>query len=179
VPTLAGVPATIHHHDGFHSGNSISALPSARRRGARWHGTPPASASPLPFVLRAQGVFSDHRLQHILVQTQIRYQLLQPRVLIAQMLDLFRFAHIHVAVLRLPGIDRVFETPYSRATSSTVRPASTCFGAAIICASVCLLLLITHPFVQIVFPSGRIGGVRSSPNGFWIGCVDEMIKDVG
>src|SRR5580704_405134 len=34
-------------------------------------------------------------------------------------------------------------TPHSRATSSTVRPASTCFSAAMICASVCLLLPIS------------------------------------
>ena len=33
-----------------------------------------------------------------------------------------------------------FDTPTSRATSSTFRPASTCFSAPIICASVCLLL---------------------------------------
>ena len=49
--------------------------------------------------------FSDHRLQHVLVQTQIGNQLLQPRVLIAQVLDLFGFVHFHAALLRLPGID--------------------------------------------------------------------------
>src|SRR5580692_5307060 len=40
-----------------------------------------------------------------------------------------------------------FDTPHSRATSSTFRPASTCFSAAIICASVCLLfdMLRPHP----------------------------------
>ena len=55
----------------------------------------------------AQGVFSYHRLQHVLVQAQVRNQLLQPGVLIAQVLDLFGLAHIHAPVLRLPGIDRV------------------------------------------------------------------------
>src|SRR5580698_6616195 len=40
-------------------------------------------------------------------------------------------------------------TPCSRATSSVVRPASTCFSAAIICASVCRLLLIRFsPFLR-------------------------------
>src|SRR5579875_3327598 len=40
-------------------------------------------------------------------------------------------------------------TPCSRATSSVVRPASTCFSAAMICASVCLLLLIRpSPFLR-------------------------------
>src|SRR5579864_4599802 len=42
-----------------------------------------------------------------------------------------------------------FDTPTSRATSSTARPASTCFRAAIICASVCLLLDIhSSPFFR-------------------------------
>src|ERR1700751_3581618 len=38
-----------------------------------------------------------------------------------------------------------FDTPNSRATSSTLRPASTCFSAAIICASVCLLFDMLRP----------------------------------
>ncbi len=38
-----------------------------------------------------------------------------------------------------------FDTPFSRATSSTFRPASTYFSAAIICASVCLLFGINPP----------------------------------
>src|SRR5215469_16479799 len=37
------------------------------------------------------------------------------------------------------------DTPYSRATSSAFRPASTCFSAVIICASVCLLFDILRP----------------------------------
>src|SRR5690348_4983261 len=36
-----------------------------------------------------------------------RNQLLQPRVLIAQPFRFLSFAHIHAAILRLPGIDRV------------------------------------------------------------------------
>lgn len=35
-----------------------------------------------------------------------------------------------------------FDTPYSRATSPTVRPASTCFSTPIIAASLCLLVFI-------------------------------------
>jgi hypothetical protein len=45
--------------------------------------------------------------------------------------------------LRLPGIER--DTPTSRATSSALRPASICFNAPIICASVCLLFDILPP----------------------------------
>src|ERR1700681_1920024 len=43
------------------------------------------------------------------------------------------------------------DTPTSRATSSTLRPDSTCFTAAMICASVCALLLIRFllPFVRL------------------------------
>src|SRR5208283_3758113 len=41
------------------------------------------------------------------------------------------------------------DTPTSRATSSTFRPASTCFSAPIICASVCLLFDIPRsPFFR-------------------------------
>src|SRR5215469_13261864 len=38
-----------------------------------------------------------------------------------------------------------FDTPTSRATSSALRPASSCFSAPIICASVCLLFDIPLP----------------------------------
>jgi hypothetical protein len=43
----------------------------------------------------------------VLVQSQIGNQLLQPGVFVAQVLDLFGFAHFYAAVLRLPGIDRM------------------------------------------------------------------------
>jgi hypothetical protein len=46
-------------------------------------------------------------LQHVLVEAEIRNQLLQAGVLLAQVLDLFGLAHFHPAVLGLPGIDRV------------------------------------------------------------------------
>src|SRR5579884_473623 len=57
-----------------------------------------------------------------------------------------------------------FDTPSSRATSSVARPASTCFSAAIICASLCLLMLIRFPFPssEIVLHLGRIQGGTSS-----------------
>jgi len=84
------------------------------------------------------------------VQSQIRHQLAKPRALIPQLLGFLRLAHVHPTVLRLPGIDGVLPHPHSRATSSTFRPASTCFSAAIICASVCLLFDILRPF-QIRF----------------------------
>src|SRR6059058_6201017 len=52
---------------------------------------------------------------------------------------------------------------FSRATSSTARPASTCFKAAIICASVCLLrdMLIPLSFDEIIINFVRNQGSRS------------------
>jgi hypothetical protein len=42
-----------------------------------------------------------------------------------------------------------FDTPTSRATSSALRPASNCFSAPIICASVCLLFdMPLSPFLR-------------------------------
>src|SRR5581483_11544137 len=62
------------------------------------------------------------------------------------------------------------DTPYSRARSSTARPASSCFSAAMICASLCLLLLIRFPlsFVRNRTPSRTVYGghvtIRSELN---------------
>ena len=64
----AAVPESGCHLSGFDTGRLISAPPSARRRGARWTGTHPASAALPIAALRAQGVFSDHRLKHVLIQ---------------------------------------------------------------------------------------------------------------
>src|SRR5208283_2252941 len=61
------------------------------------------------------------------------------------------------------------DTPTSRATSSTFRPASTCFSAPIICASVCLLFDIPRsPFfrtnhTQLCAETGE--QVRLGPKG--------------
>src|SRR5207245_511477 len=55
------------------------------------------------------------------------------------------------------------DTPTSRATSSTARPASTCFKAAIISASLCLLrdMLIPLSFDEIIINFVRNQGSRS------------------
>lgn len=53
------------------------------------------------------------------------------------MLRFLRLAHSHAAVLCLSGVDRVLRyTHFPRATSSALRPASSCFSAPIIYASV-------------------------------------------
>src|ERR1700689_4455449 len=45
------------------------------------------------------------------------------------------------------------DTPISRPTSSAFRPASTCFTAPIICASVCPLWLIRFSFLSSDYPT--------------------------
>src|SRR5579859_7722779 len=57
-------------------------------------------------------------------------------------------------------------TPTSRATSSVFRPASTCFSAATICASVRLLfdICLLLQFAKIIFDSVRFeGGGHGKP----------------
>src|SRR6266516_325767 len=58
------------------------------------------------------------------------------------------------------------DTPTSRATSSTARPASTCFKALIISASLCLPLDMVLPlsFDEIIFNFVRNQGSRSEPS---------------
>src|SRR5581483_5878741 len=43
-------------------------------------------------------------------------------------------------------------TPNSRASSFTVRPASTCFSTPMICSSVCLPFFIEAPFLRLLLP---------------------------
>jgi hypothetical protein len=62
-----------------------------------------------------------------------------------QSAQLLGFVHFQSAILGLPRIDRVLLMPCSRATSAAVRPASICFSVPMICASLCLLLLILAP----------------------------------
>ena len=69
--------------------------------------TPPSAAALPLFALRAQVVFSYHRLQSVFIQIQVRHQLLQRRVFFAQRLHFLRFTRVHVTVLRLPGVDRL------------------------------------------------------------------------
>ena len=64
------------------------------------------------FGLRAPAVFSDHRLQRFFVQTQIRNQLSQLRVLVTQLLSFLRLAYVHSTVLRFPGVERVLGHPH-------------------------------------------------------------------
>ena len=64
------------------------------------------------FIAVSSSRFCDDRLQGFFVQAQIGDQLAQPRVLIPQSFGLLRLAHVHAAVLRLPGVDRVCADAY-------------------------------------------------------------------
>jgi hypothetical protein len=63
------------------------------------------------FIAASSIRFFNHRLQTFLVQVQIGHQLAQPGVFIPQSLGLLRLAHIHAAILRLPGVDRMLGDP--------------------------------------------------------------------
>jgi hypothetical protein len=105
----------------------------------------------------------DDRLQFVLMQAQVGDQLLQPRILITELLGLLRLAYLHAAIRRLPWVPGVPADATSRPTSSAFRPSTNCFSAATICASVCLLYEIPpSPFpCRIIEDSVRLWGVRS------------------
>ena len=60
---------------------------------------------------RSSTRFSDHRLQHFLIQAQIRNQVLQATVLVVQPFELLGLVDFHPTVLRLPGVDGPFADP--------------------------------------------------------------------
>src|SRR5262249_62118446 len=96
----------------FHSNTLTPPPPPPPKPGPPWpQSARPPTAHP-PAGLRPPPVFCNHRLQHVLVQTQVRHQLAQPRVLVPQLLRLLRLAHIHPAVLRFPGVDGVLRHTY-------------------------------------------------------------------
>ncbi len=61
---------------------------------------------------RALQLFSEHILQHRLVQRQLGYQLLQPRVLVAKLLDLANLIDFQPGILRLPAVVRLLRGPH-------------------------------------------------------------------
>ena len=124
-------------------------MTAARRPGAHWPGTvPPASAHP-SFGLRAKSVFCNRRFQHLPIQTQVRHQLLQPPVLVFQLFEPPRFVHFQPAILGFPRVDRMLGHAILPRHLVRRPPCSTCFSAEMICASVCLLLLMDRSLFQI------------------------------
>ena len=84
-PAAPAALATTHPIAATDTDNSITAIPISphTRRSLAPILLQQASCAPSS-GLRAQAVFCDHRLQHLLVQTEIRHQPLQTRVLIFQ-----------------------------------------------------------------------------------------------
>src|ERR1700719_2716965 len=121
APTPPTACATAHRSVLSGSNNSLPPSPSARNPGAGSLRTCSAASPRPPAGLRAPSVFCNHRLQHLFVQTQIHHQLLESRVLVAQLLCLLRLTHIHAAVLRFPGVDRMLR--HARFTRHILCPA--------------------------------------------------------
>src|SRR5208283_4736466 len=80
------------------------AVRSARRRVAPRPRFPSASLPPPASASAGLPLFCDHRLQRLLVQRQVRHQVLQPPVLLLQRPQPPRLAYLHPTVLRLPAV---------------------------------------------------------------------------
>src|SRR4029077_4018109 len=111
VASLAPLPPTssvaLRRSCGSHTAGSTPPLPSTRKSAAgSLENASTASALP-PYALRAPPVFFNHRFQHVLVQTQIRHQLLQPPVLILQLPQPLALPPAHPPILRLPRVHGV------------------------------------------------------------------------
>src|SRR5271157_5527318 len=86
-------------------GTSLDAVRSARRRVAPRPRLPSASLPSPASASAGLPLFCDHRLQRLLVQRQVRHQVLQPPVLLFQSPQRPRLAHLHPAVLCLPAVE--------------------------------------------------------------------------
>jgi hypothetical protein len=145
APTPPAAFATVHPGASSGSDSSIPPSLSGRRRTPLLNAYSPRTCSTAPSGLRAPGRFFGSPTAALLGPDQIRHL----RVLVTQLLGFLRLAHIHAAVLYFRGVERVLGHATSPATSSTLRPASTCFSASIICASVCLLFdILPFPFFR-------------------------------
>ena len=82
---------------------------------------------------RALQLFSEHILEHRLIQRQLCYQLLQTGVLIPQLLQLSDLIHLKANVLGLPVIKFPFADPNLRISSAIGTPTSACFRTDTIC----------------------------------------------
>ena len=112
---------------------------------------------------------------NLLVQRQVRHQLAQPLVLIPQLLGLLRLAGVHPAVLRLPRVQRVLADAHPPVPRPPPCPASICFSAAIISASVCRLrdmLLPSSSLPRTLKSYSVVCGARGA------GHPGEIVKDI-
>jgi hypothetical protein len=70
----------------------------------------------------SSSLFSDHRLQHLLVQAQICHQLLQTPVLVFHLPKPLRFTYIHAAELCLPVVKCRLADPVFAAQLGCLHP---------------------------------------------------------
>src|SRR5689334_19177264 len=76
------------------------------RPGARWCRA--SATTPLPRAERwGSPFFCDHRLQRLDIQRLLRDDLLQPTILVLELLEPLHLAQFHAAELRFPAIVRL------------------------------------------------------------------------
>src|SRR5262249_11574150 len=95
---------------------------SARKLSVHTPRTSRSDTSSPRACLRAPAVFCDHVLEHLLIQAQICYQLLQPRVLLLELPEPLCVVHFHSSKLCFPRVDRVLG--YSKLATYFFRAAA-------------------------------------------------------
>jgi uncharacterized protein (DUF1684 family) len=86
--------------------------PEHSRHAARSPDSSAPDTSPEDAAARAVQLFSQRVLQHRLIQRQFRYQLLQSRVLVPQLLNLTNLIYFQASVLRLPPVIDLLRDSY-------------------------------------------------------------------
>jgi hypothetical protein len=85
--------------------------PEPRTHAVRSPGSSSSDAPPAGGATTASQLFSQHILQHDLIQRQLGYKLFQFRVLLAKLLDLAHLIHFQACILRIPAsvLNRVLQ----------------------------------------------------------------------
>jgi hypothetical protein len=65
----------------------------------------------------------------VLVQTEVRHQLLELPILVLKLLKPAQFAYAKTTIKLLPAVKRLLRNPIRRSTSATGVPVSACFNA--------------------------------------------------
>ena len=108
--------------------------------------------------MQASELFSDHFLEHVLAQDQIRYEPLDLLVLVAQLPQLSQLRHSHASELPAPRVERLRLHPIFRQISHTGVPDYACLTAYATCSRVPLPLhrsSVLEDHVAVVLPLQR------------------------
>src|SRR5271169_5074733 len=97
--------------DDLRSDTSFAQSPELYTRVVHSPDSMPSSALPAGDAGRALQLFSQHILQHDLIQRQLSHKLLELGVLISKLLDLPYLVHFQAGILRLPAIVGLFRNP--------------------------------------------------------------------